>query len=340
MRIVPWLALLAGAWFIAAPSQAQDQPADSGQRFSPFDFGQINSIGLSLSYFDYNEDTRVDDDIQSFTEHFGKAPLILGAPKSSESGVDFSISGGATFYSWRNRLFLRPRAELVFGINNTYDGSTQGEWIVDLPGDTTGMQYYSYKGKKNNVFIFAGCDLGYAPPMFKFPVVIYTGFDYKWWYRNLDITQDGTYYFGPVSNVETYSWFALPLGVLCTKPVSPDLAIGFDARMDWMFYGNMQATNNTGASDSTVDFPAVTLGNRAAFRLELFALNKGNERASTKYSAYFMYYGFGKSNTATSTTTVQSSPGSGMEQDFFEPTSNSIVVGVAVSFDFLKKRFY
>jgi hypothetical protein len=334
MRIQQWLALIVGAGFCAA-LWGQDQPAEADRLFSPFDFGQIPSIGLSLSYFDYNEDTRVDEDIQSFTRHFGIPPVVIGTPKSSENGFDFSVSGGEAFYSWQNRLFLRPRAELVLGIGNTYNGSTQGEYIADAPGDTIGIQFHPYTGKKNNIFIFAGCDVGYAPFLFKYPFVIYTGLDYKLWYRNLNITEGNTYYVGAASNAETYSWFALPLGVLCTKPVSPDLALGFDARVDWMFYGTMKVTVNTGSSGSTVDYPRVTLGNFPLFRLELFAQKKRNEQASIKYSAYVMYYGFVKSNTETSTSTDPSFPGS----DFFEPASKSIVAGFAVSFDFLKKRF-
>jgi hypothetical protein len=338
MRIIPWLAFIVWTGFIAAP-RGQDRPAEEDRLFSPFDFGQIPSIGLSLSYFDYNEDTRLDDDIRSFTGHFNRTPLIIGAPKSSENGFDFNVNGGATFYSWQNRLFFRPRAELVLGIDNTYNGSTQGEWIVDAPGDTTGIQFHPYSGKKNNIFIFAGCDAGYALPLFRYPFIIYTGFDYKWWYRNLNITEENTYYAGSASNAETYSWFALPLGIICVKPISPDLALGFDARVDWMFYGDMNVIVNTGSSDSTVDYPTVTLGNRPLFRLELFAQKKRTEQTSIKYSAYVMYYGFGKSNTETSTSAGTSSPGTVFQQDFFEPASRSILVGFAVSFDFLKKRF-
>jgi hypothetical protein len=317
------------AAFLAASSCAQGQTADSAQRFSPFDFGQGISIGLSLDYFHYNEIIDMSDDIQSFKEHYGSPPQIIGAPKSTEYGTDVGICGSAAFYSWRSRLFVRPRAELQLGIGNTYDGSSQREYIVDSPGDTTGLLFSSYKGKKNNFLIFAGCDAGYALPFFKSPVVLYTGIDFLWWYRDLTPTFDNTYYFGTPGSVETYSRFALPVGLLCVKPVSSEIAVGLDARVDWMFYGTMKNDVTTGSGDSTVVYPAVTLGDFPTLRIEVFMVDKANDHAAWKFSPYLLFYGFGKSNTDVSTN----------QQAFFEPSSRSFWLGCTVSLEFYAKRF-
>ncbi len=328
MRITCGAAIAAGI-ILAASSRGQD-----GQPFSPFDFGQTFSAGLSLSYFHYNEEIDLTDEIQAFETRYGHTPEILGAPKSTEYGTEFGINAGGAFYSWRSRLFFRPRAELLIGISNTYDGSTQGDTI---PGNK-GIQFSSFTGNKNNFFISAGGDFGYAIPFFKFPFVLYIGLDYLWWYRDLTMTQGNTYYFGASSNVETYSRVAVPTGILCVKPVSSVLAVGFDLRADWMFYGAMKNTVNTGSSDSTVYFPAVTLGNYPAFRIELFVEKKINDGGSVKVAPYFLFYGFGKSNTDVSTTTA-SSGREGPSQSFFEPSSKSFLVGCAVSMEFLNKRF-
>jgi len=323
--------------FLMTWSWAQDQPADSGQPFSPFDFGQILSLGLSLSYFHYAEDPSLSDDIEWFSNQYGYKPEIIGAPKSTEYGTDVGISAGATFYSWRDRLFFRPKAELLLGIGNTYDGSSQAQ-PLDSAGQTIGLQFFPEKGNKNNFLLFAGCDVGYEFPFHKSAVVIYTGINYTWWYRDLTFTQDNTIYFGAGGTVETYTRYALPLGILFTKPISPDAAIGFDARMDWMFFGQMKETINPGSGDPSIDFPSVTLGNRPQFRLDLFLQKKLNDHTSVKYSPYVLFYGFGKSNTdVIPPAASQGLPGN--QDVFFEPSSNTVVVGITVSADFLGKRF-
>jgi hypothetical protein len=335
MRRTLTLLLVWGA-LLGTASWGQDQPVDSTQPFSPFNFGQILSMGLSLSYFYYNEDISLDDDIASFGNGSNQPFQVIGTPKSTESGTEVGISASAAFYSWRNRLFFRPKAELLLGIGNTYDGSSQGQPLVDS-GRTVGLQFSSIKGNKNNFFLFAGCDVGYSFPFFKFPFVIYTGIDYGWWYRDLTFSQDNTIYIGAAGNVETYTRYALPVGVFCATPISPEFAVGFDARVDWMFFGQMKETVNTGSSDSTVDFPVVTLGNRGLVRLEVFLQRKLNEHVSVKYAPYALFYSFGKSNTDVSTATTSS--GTTFQQAFFEPTSNSFLVGITVSLDFLGKRY-
>jgi hypothetical protein len=319
-------------------SNAQEQAADSRKPFSPFSFGQVLSLGFSLSYFHYNEDISLSENIQAFSEHFGREPQVRGTPKSTEYGTDAGIILDGIFYSWENHLFLRPRAELILGLGNTYDGSTQEQPIIDAPGDTTGFQFYSIKGNKNNFLFFAGCDLGYEFPFLKSAFVIYAGFDYTWWYRDLTFSQNNTIFFGAASTVETYTRYAIPVGILCTKPISPDVAIGFDARMDWMFFGQMKQTINPGSNEPVINFPTVTLGNRPQFRLDLFLQKKYNDQVSVKYSPYILFYGFGKSNTdAIPSAASQNLPGN--QEVFFEPSSNTIMAGITVSLNFLKNRF-
>jgi hypothetical protein len=299
---------------------------------SLFDYGQIISIGLNVHYFDYKEEPDLNEDIQSFTEHFKHKPdTIIGAPKSTEYGTVVGLNAGASLYSWKSRMLFRPKAELLFGFNTTYDGSTQSQ-LVTSGKDTIGLAFDPIKHSKNNLFFHAGCDIGYAFPFFRFPFVIYSGLDYKLWYRDL-LDYNGQWYFSfGVNYSETYSWFNVPLGVLLTLPLSPDREIGLDARLDWMLYGSMSVVMNAGTDGSAVDYPAVTLGNHAAFRLELFSLKKTNDHMATKFAPYVVFYGFGKSNTETATSSSQS-----YSQSFYEPASRTYQVGANFSLEFLNK---
>jgi hypothetical protein len=326
----------------AAPAaEAEPPPADAGQQVRPFtlfDYGEIISLGLSLDYLYYNEDIDLSAEIQSFKDHFGRAPQFSGAPKSTEYGILIGLRGGATFYSLENKLFLRPRAALLLGFGNTYDGSLQGQPMIGSAGDTVGLAYDAYKFNKNNFFLHAGCDLGYSFPYFNFPFVIYTGLDFKLWYRDLIDNQGVLYYTTGVANSETYYWLGLPLGVLITRPVSPKLLLGMDASATVMITGGMNVAM-TAADGSPVNYPAVTLGNRTSLKVELFMQKKLEERLSVKFAPYFLWYTFGKSNTETA-----SAPGSGNgvtnNQMFFEPSSTSYLMGLILTWEVLWKRFY
>jgi hypothetical protein len=325
----------------AAPQTTEPQPAyatPSGRNFTLFDYSEVISFGLSLDYLYYNEDIDLSDEIRDFTKHFGHAPQFFGAPKSTEYGLEVGLRGGATFYSLDNKLLLRPRVALLLGFGNTYDGSLQGQPVVNSANDTTGISYSAYKFNKNNFFLHAACDLGYSFPYFNFPFAIYSGLDFKVWYRDLLDNQGVLYYTTNVANSETYYWLGVPLGFLVTRPVSPKLVWGLDANVTMMFAGGMSVAM-TDAYGSPVNYPGVTLGNRASLKIELFAQNKLDERLAVRFAPYFLWYGFGKSNTETIGAPA-SGNGVSNNQTFFEPSSNSYVAGFILTWEVLWKRLY
>ena len=98
----------------------------TGERpFSLFDYREIWSIGLSLGYLYYGEDIDVDDEVP------------VGTPKSTEYGFNFGLNGSATFYSWENKLIVHPKACLLLGLGNTYDGSTRASRGGPTPLNST-----------------------------------------------------------------------------------------------------------------------------------------------------------------------------------------------------------
>ena len=322
----------------ATAAETVTPPADAGQPIRPFtlfDYGEVISFGFSLDYLYYNENVDLSEEISNFTYHFRKAPLFSGAPKSTEYGFLIGLRGGGTFYSLENKLFLRPRAAVLLGFNNTYDGSLQGQPLLNSTGDTTGISYDPYKFTKNNFFLHAGCDLGYSFPLVNFPFVIYTGLDFKLWYRDLMASQDVLYYAAGVANSETYYWLGVPLGVLVTRPVNPKLVVGMDASATVMLTGGMNVTMTAG-DGSAANYPAVTLGNRTSLKLELFAQNKLSDRLAVKFAPYFMWYSFGKSNIETATGGI----GGSDAQTFFEPSSDSYLMGFILTWEVLWKRAY
>jgi hypothetical protein len=316
----------------ATAAEAEPPPTDAGQPgrpFTLFDYGEIISLGLSLDYLYYNENIDLSDEIQSFTARYGHAPQFSGAPKSTEYGVFVGLRGKATFYSLENKLFLRPGAAVLLGFGNTYDGSLQAQPMLGHSvGDTVGLVYEPYKFTKNNFFVHAGCDLGYSFPYFNFPFAIYAGLDFKLWYRDLIDNQGVLYYTTNIANSEIYYWLGVPLGVLFTRPVSPKLVLGMDANVTVMLTGGMNVAM-TATDGSPMNYPAVTLGNRASVKAELFMQKKLDERLSVKFAPYFLWYCFGKSNTEISN-----------NQMFFEPSSTSYLMGFILTWEMLRKRFY
>ena len=122
-----------GSWGQDVPDAAPEQPhpASDGP-FSLFNFGKITSVGVSLCWFSYQEEYDLNEEIQNFTESYGYPPdAVIGAPKSTEHGSDLALTAALTLYSWRNRIFFRPKAGLVLGMGNSYDGSSQEQLIVD-----------------------------------------------------------------------------------------------------------------------------------------------------------------------------------------------------------------
>ncbi len=216
---------------------------------------------------------------------------------------------------------------LLAGFNNTYDGSSQGQLYFNSNGDTVGLYFSPYKFQKTNVFLDAECDAGYAFPSSVLPWFLYTGLDFKLWYRDLMDNQGELYYSTDVSNWETYYWFSVPLGINLARAVNPRWLVGADASVSFMVYGGMQVGLSSGGSSA--NYPPVTLGNRASVKVELFTEKKRDNRPALRFAPYFLYYAFGRSNTAVG----------GDNQSFFEPSSNSFLFGATLSWEFLEKPF-
>ena len=317
------------------PPKAEAQPVYSEpptRPFSLFDYGEIISFGVSVDYLYYKEEIDISDEIQSFKDYFGRPPQIQGAPKSTEYGFLIGLHLGGQFYSLENKLWARPEVTALLGFGNTYDGSLQSQLLINGNGDTVGLEYDPYKFNKNNFFVHAGCEVGYTFSNPVAPFALYSGLDFKLWYRNLIDNQGLLYYSTNIANSETYYWLGLPLGVLLTCPVSPKLVLGLDANATFMLTGNMGVTM-TSSDGTPINFPNVTLGNRTSLNIALFMEKLLNEQLSIKFSPYLSWYGFGKSNTETA------SAGSASET-FYEPPSSSYLFGATLIWEVLKKRFY
>jgi hypothetical protein len=309
---------------------SEHAPAASSykQLYSLFGYHHIVSLGLSFSYLYYNEDIDISDIIGKFSERFGHSPRIVGTPKSTEYGTALGVTGSVMYFNWEKRLMVRPRAGLTVGFDNTYDGSLQGQLYRGSLNDTIGVEFDPYSFKKNNVFLFSGCDAGYAFPSFFIPCFMYTGLDFKLWYRDLMNNQGTGYYNFEVNNWETYYWFSIPLGIYLARQTGAAYVLGADACVNFMFYGAMKAGQTSGEGGVTIDYPAVTLGNRAAVRVEVFIQKKRDDGPSVRFSPYFMFYTFGRSNSDI----AQSSDGG--HQTFYEPSSKSFLFGLTISWEF------
>ena len=314
---------------VAVPQEAV--PKLQERKFSLFNYPVSFSIGLSANYFHYAEDPGLADLTQNFISNYHRTPILDGAPKSTEYGTLWGLSVGGTFYSWESHLLLRPKASVYYA-GMQYDGSTQEQPITDSQGKTIGLQFNPVKFPKDNTFLVGGCDIGLAFRRCALPFVIYSGIERRVWFRNL-LDNRGSYA-QSVSNGETYAWWNLPLGLLITKPVSSDLVAGLDARVDWMLEGTMQASFNSGVGDTVDDYPAVFLSNRKSIKIEPFLERKTSNGLAIKFAPYFQWYSFGRSKTATATSTSNAT-GEVVPHGFYEPTSTSYLIGFNLSWEFL-----
>ncbi len=309
--------------------------SDPARQFSIFNHGKMLEIGLSLNYFHYNEHIEINSLVQDFIDTFGRIPQIKGQPKSTEYGGVFGFTFNSWFYSRNSHLFIRPKFSAIFGIGNAYDGSSQPDTLLDPnTHEVIGMEFKPKVDNKNNYFISTGLDIGMGFPKAGFPLGLYTGIDFKFWYRDMLMYGDINTATSGITYAEMYYWFSVPVGLLITKPVSVTTVLGMDARMDLMFFGQMKNILSSSSSDVTFDFPAVTLGNRVSYKIELFAQKRVSDRVSIKFSPYAMVYGFGKSTTDIATVSI---PGYGTESmgSFWEPASGTIWAGFNFSMVFM-----
>jgi hypothetical protein len=314
-----------------------ETPPASSQSFLLQDWGKIISIGPWLSYFYYNEDIDISPLVQEFRDEYSLSPRIIGSPKSTEYGALLGVRLQISHYLRHPNLFIRPGFALLLGPNNTYDGSSQGQ-PYDSGSSVVGIQFTPYTQQKTNIFLFGSFDMGYRFGQSRWSCVAYSGLDAKLWIR--DMSQSGTTPYGESYTVdmsETYCWLSVPLGAILTRSVSSGLLIGMEPRIDLMFFGQMKALQSVENSDVTYDFPPVTLGNRASYRLEAFLQMRRNDRASFRFALFGTVYGFGKSNSDSETT---SESGSVLSKGaFLEPSSASYQIGIAFSVELLRNSY-
>jgi hypothetical protein len=147
---------------------------------------------------------------------------------------------------------------------------------------------------------------------------------------------DTTSYSNQITNAEVYYWFSIPLGFALSKPISPNLALGIDACLDLMFYGQMQALLSSWDSENTYETrsPAVTLSNRPGFRFEFSITYKTENDNVFQFAPYFTLYSFGQSETE-----MQQSFNNGMPmgpgEPFFEPSSSTWLIGAKLRILFM-----
>ncbi len=294
--------------------------------FNPFMYGIALSTAPSISYFHYNEFIDLGGVIQSFKERYHKTPEIDGKPHSTEYGISPGLSFRFTKFFPHTGIMLRPQCSLIFGLFNTYNGSTQGEPIVNSHNDTTGFKYEPIDGTKRNIFTNAEFDFGYC---FKFPLALYGGLRFNFW--NRDLFSDAY-----ISNYENYYRLSIPIGAILYIPIGSQWIIGLETFLDCMFYGSMQAKLEARGLINAIkyDFPLVHLGNKIGYQIELTAGKKVNKYLFIQFSPYLSVYGFGKSNT--DSVTISDYYYNYLQKSaFYEPKSVTYWIGFNVFFNFL-----
>jgi len=317
------------------PSFTKELPAAPDiHALAPFSSNTVHYVGVSLDYFSYAEVTSIADVFPGYPVGY-PANWIEGSPKSTEYGLLFGINYESAIRKPGTRLLFRPRLEGQIGINQTYDGSTQAQPISKPGGDTIGWKFWPVKFSKSNYFAHAGLDIGYCRTRAIYPFYLYSGIRGNVWYR--DMVPDTVSYKNQITVSELYYWFSLPLGLAVSIPRSPVTALGFDASVDVLFFGQMQAYNSAydPVNTSSTKSPAVTLGDRIGYRLEFSIIHKTATGNTFRIAPYFNLYTFGQSETEISKDYVNDVYTPGSDQSFNEPSSLSWLLGLKVQIAFL-----
>ena len=194
------------------------------------------------------------------------------------------------------------------------------------------ITFQPVKEQKNNLFFSGGLDLGWVFRDMKYPWTVYSGLDIKIWYRDMTFYSQQS---SMESSSETYYWFSVPLGTVITRPLSPRVVIGCEPRIDFMFYGRMQASE-TSSMGTSLNYPVLWLGNRASYRLDAFLQKRSSGSVSLRFGPYAMLYGFGASNTDYVIKPATYGSASGREA-FMKPASASFLIGLNLQMVFLRQ---
>ncbi len=300
-------------------------PFDNSQ-YSPFNYSATLSISPAVSGFYYNERIRLSDAIASYERAYGRAPdVIIGSPKSTEYGAcpGVTLSLAKLF---AHGILFKPSISILFGIENTYSGSTQGQSYLDDNGNAVGIIYTPVDSNKMNIFVNAEVNIGYCNNSHFVNFAFLSGLRFSLWHRDMFSSSD-------ISNYENYFWFNIPVGLNLYIPAGQKSVVGLEANADLMFYGGMKANESLRNSPSYyVDFPTVDLGNKAGYRIRLVAQRRMNKHLAIKFAPYYAIYGFGKSNTGTATLHDPGNTDDKTTFTFFEPESATMWWGLDLTF--------
>lgn len=319
---------------IAPESSAPvDVPLRLGGPPNMFRFGKTKLVGFNIGYFYYEELNLMEEAVRQYVEMMKEQPLtILGEPKSSEYGLlpgfSYSVikSGGGV-----HGVYRRPNFGVVFGFNNTYDGSTQAQPVTNGSGNTVGMQFDPVTMQKFNLFLNGGYQIGYRMSAHPFSWSIYGGVRGKFWYRSMnDINMITT---TEATMAETYFAMNLsPLGVLAILPLGKRWTISCDIALELMAFGFMDISATFSEPGVTLNAEQVDLGSKPCSMFEVAFQGWVNERTSIRIAPYFLLYGYGKSNTGTMTLEYYGDPQA--STSFYEPGSRTLWGGLTITFGF------
>ena len=321
-----------------ALSRISEEPpplAPVAHPLSPFSSDRMHCWGISLDYFSYAEVSTISDVFPGYP--LGYPPnFVQGTPKSTEYGLMFGFNYDGALRQHGSPILFRPHLEAQIGIHQTYSGSTQAQPITNPKTlDTIGFQFLPVDIYKSNYFVHTGVDIGYCITRAAIPFYLYSGIKGNLWYR--DMTPDTTSYANQITDAEVYYWFSIPLGLALSRPVSPKLALEFDASLDFMFAGYMKALLS--AWDATTTYttvsPVVTLNNRIGFHAEIPIMYKTDNGHVFRFIPYFTAYAFGQSESEISQSFVNGVYTPGSDQSFDEPNSSSWLLGIKVQIVFL-----
>lgn len=292
----------------------------------PLAFPKTQSFGFECAYFYYKEMNLLRETAAMFEETYGYPPLIRGEPKSTEYGLLTGFSYSTTRTFGHSGWFLQPRVSPIVGLVNTYDGSEQGEEIVDDRGNTIGVEFKSASMQKTNIFLTGSLLVGYGKPKDKISLAYYSGLRAKLWYRSMESLEATGESLGLV---EMYLWFNLPIGVTMFVPMTSSWTFSADFSIDLMISGTMMTLITNSEYSEYFDFPNVTLGNKAGYKLECAFMGRVASRLFLRIAPYIQLYGFGKSNTETAT--LDDGMGTTGSMSFYEPKSGTIQGGVSLT---------
>jgi hypothetical protein len=305
------LVALAGAVALAA---ALAVPA--GETGAVADVDPVHSgiaIGLHLAYFSYEESLDLDEILRDFG-----VDSMIGKPKSTERGLCPGLRLELTAAGRTIPIFFRPRLEVILGLANSYDGSSQAKPVEDSYGDTVAIQFDPVTDTKQNYFFRVGADLGYHHGWQNSGLALYTGADARLWNRSID--QMNEYYY----------WFSEAFGASLRWLLPQQWTIGVDARADVMFAGWMRITASTtsnGPGRQRASLPAVKLANRPGWRLQMPVEKRFSHTLGLRLVPWMESYRFGRSNTRTVEAYDYYSY---TEMTYYEPASSSLWGGLTV----------